>query len=542
MAAAAIFCAAGLAAQTAAPPAPSPSATTRQAGPPKMPAPGTVAAQLNPTAFAARYTSLPAFPGAEGFGMYASGGRGGSVYEVTTLADYNPQSDPPIPGSLRDAVSQGNRTVVFRVSGTIPLKADLNISASNITIAGQTAPGEGICTRDYAFGVSGHNIIVRYLRGRLGDASHKEEDSLDVFNGASLVVFDHCSATWSIDECFSTSGQETDVTIQWCLIAEGLTDTFHSKGPHGYGSLARANGNVSWLYNLWADNLERNPRLGDNYGRGGHPSFEVRNNVIYNYGRVASGLTQGMISVNFIGNYFKPGPVSSKDATAIHTPGPADTSAAPSEMTFFMRGNVWVGNDEATKDNTRFFDHTSVPGRLTVNFSAKPVVMPPPTVHGLTAEGAYRAILENVGAVLPARDRVDAGIIQQMRDGTGSLIDSQTQAGGWPELKSTTPPVESLHDGIPDDWKIAHGLDPKDATLAAKVGPNGYTYLEEYLNGTDPRVKTDYLNPINNVSLLRPGKSQPLWVPTDAEAAAVKAVFEKYQKMGETSSYPAAPP
>jgi pectate lyase len=488
-----------------------------------------------------RYAKLPAFPGAEGFGMYATGGRGCTVYEVTTLEDYSPRGGAPIRGSLRDAVSQGNRTVVFRVSGTIALKADINVTASNVTIAGQTAAGEGISMRNYSFGVGGRNIIVRYLRSRLGDTSRQESDSLDVNNGASDIVFDHCSATWAVDECFSTSGRETNVTIQWCLIAQGLTDSIHSKGPHGYGSLARSNGNVSWIYNLWAETLERNPRLGDVYGQG-RPNFEVRNNVFYNYGRVCSGLTQGNILVNYVNNYIRPGPVSARSATAIHTPGPTDNGAQPSEMTFYIKGNVWEGNDAANKDNHLFFDHTAVPGRLTVHFSPTSVVTAPPTPNAWSAEEAYQAVLDNVGATLPVRDRADAAIIQQARDRTGSLIDSQTQAGGWPELKSAPPPVCTLHDGIPDDWKVAHGLDPKDPELAAKVGPSGYTYLEEYLNGTDPRVKVDYLVPKNNVSELKPGPTQPLWVPTPAEAAAVAAVNAKYKKMGETDTYPVAPP
>jgi hypothetical protein len=488
-----------------------------------------------------RYTGLPAFPGAEGFGMYATGGRGGSVYEVTTLDDYNPRGGTPIRGSLRDAVSQGNRTVVFGVSGTIALKAQLNVTASNITIAGQTAPGDGICLRDYPFGVSGHNIIVRYLRSRLGDVSHQQEDSLDLFHGASNVIFDHCSATWAVDECFSTSGNDSNFTIQWCLIGQALNDSFHKKGPHGYGSLARANGNGSWIYNLWADNVERNPRLGDNYGRGGRPNFEMRNNVIYNYGRVASGLTQGWLTVNYLDNYIRPGPVSNRKATAIHTPGPQDIHAQPCEMTYYLSGNVFEGHDDATKDNAKFFDHTSVPGRLTVHFAQAPVVRAPPPAKRLSAEESYKLILDTVGATLPVRDRADADIIQQVRDRTGSLIDSQTQAGGWPVLKSATPPVCSLHDGIPDAWKTAHGLDIHDPGLGARIGPSGYTYLEEYLNGTDPQLKVDYLDPKNNVSSLKPGSTQALWVPTPAEAAAVAAVQAKYQKMGETSTYPAAP-
>jgi hypothetical protein len=474
--------------------------------------------------------------------MYATGGRGGQVYEVTNLDDFNPKAGKPIPGSLRDAVSQGDRTIVFGISGTIALKAALTVTASNITIAGQTAPGDGICIRDYPFGVSGHNIIVRYIRGRLGDTTHQQQDSLDLFNGASNIIFDHCSATWSIDECFSTSGNDSNFTVQWCLIGQGLNQSVHSKGMHGYGSLARANGNASWLYNLWADNIERNPRLGDNYGRGSHPFFEMRNNVIFNYGRVACGLTQGWLTVNYLDNYIRPGPVSDPNATAIHTPGSHDTREPRCEMTYYMNGNLFEGHDDATQDNTKFFDHTSIPQRLMVHFSQTPVVTAPPPAKKLTAEESYELVLDNVGATLPIRDRADADIIAQVRTRTGTIIDTQTQAGGWPVLNSSTPPPCSLHDGIPDQWKIAHDLDVNDPALSTKVTPSGYTYLEEYLNGTDPRVKVDYLDPKNNVSSLKPGPTQALWVPTPEEAAALATVQAKYQKMGETSTYPLARP
>ena len=172
---------------------------------------------------------LPAFPGAEGFGAKATGGRGGQVYEVTNLDDAGP-------GSLRDAVSKGDRTVIFRVSGTIELKKKLTLTKPNITIAGQTAPGDGICLKNYTFGIATQNVIVRYFRCRLGDLSGQEEDSISILNGAKNVIVDHCSATWSVDECLSTSGNDTDITVQWCLIAEPLNNSIHSKGAHGYGS------------------------------------------------------------------------------------------------------------------------------------------------------------------------------------------------------------------------------------------------------------------------------------------------------------------
>ena len=172
---------------------------------------------------------LPAFPGAEGFGAKATGGRGAEVYEVTNLNDSGP-------GSLRDAVSKGNRTVVFRVSGTIELKKRLVVTQPNITIAGQTAPGDGICLRNCPFAVASRNVIVRYLRSRLGDVSRQEDDSMGVLHGARDVIFDHCSASWSLDEALSLSGNETDVTIQWCLIAEPLN---HSSTPRDHTATGR---------------------------------------------------------------------------------------------------------------------------------------------------------------------------------------------------------------------------------------------------------------------------------------------------------------
>jgi pectate lyase len=268
---------------------------------------------------------LPAFPGAEGFGAKASGGRGGQVYEVTNLNDSGP-------GSLRDAVSKGNRTVVFRVSGTIELKKKLTLTQPNITIAGQTAPGDGICLKNYTFGIATQNVIVRYLRCRLGDLSGQEEDSISILNGASNAILDHCTATWSVDECLSTSGNDTDITVQWCLIAEPLNNSIHQKGAHGYGSLARANGRISWHHNLWAHCDSRSPRLGDNYGKAPFPTFDVRNNVIYDYGRICSGLTQGIFKANYVANYIRPGP-SSKAKFPIHL-------GDPSDLVFYIKDNI----------------------------------------------------------------------------------------------------------------------------------------------------------------------------------------------------------
>ena len=172
--------------------------------------------------------AIPAFPGAEGFGWHAIGGRGGTVYEVTNLNDSGP-------GSLRDAISQPHRTIVFRVSGTIDLQSQLVIREPFITIAGQTAPGDGICLRNYSCELQSHDLVVRYLRSRLGDEARQEDDSISILHGCRDVIVDHCSATWSVDECLSTSGNDDRITVQWCLIAEPLNHSVHKKGNHGYG-------------------------------------------------------------------------------------------------------------------------------------------------------------------------------------------------------------------------------------------------------------------------------------------------------------------
>jgi len=431
--------------------------------------------------------AIPAFPGAEGFGSAATGGRGGRVYEVTTLNDSGP-------GSLRDAVSEGNRFVVFRVAGTIELKTAIVVKQPNITVAGQTAPGDGICLRNASFAVASHDVVVRYLRSRLGDVRGKEDDAMGMLHGCRDVVFDHCSATWSIDECLSLSGDDADVTVQWCLIGEALNNSKHAKGPHGYGSLSRANGGVSWHHNLWLHNSSRNPRLGDNYGKGPSPTFDVRNNVIYDFGGTCSGLTQGILKVNYVGNYIRPGP-SSKARTPI-------TVGGPSDMLFFIRDNILEGNDEMTADNSRFFSPVEINGKRQVRTVDQPFGVP--AVKTVSAKDAYEAVLATVGASLPVRDPVDRRLINDVRTRGGKIIDSQAQVGGWPGLKSAAPPIDSDHDGMPDEWETRHGLNPRDPSDAnADPDKDGYTNLEEYLNGTDPHEFVDYGDAKNNVNTLK---------------------------------------
>lgn len=414
------------------------------------------------SAFAA--TPLPSFPGAEGFGATTPGGRGGRVIFVTNLNNSGS-------GSFRAACeASGPRIVLFQVAGTIALRGPIIVRNPYLTIAGQSAPGDGICLRDDYFGIQTHDVVVRYLRSRLGDVTAQEQDCLDLLNGAHDCIYDHCSATWSIDESLSTSGVDRNCTIQWCLIGESLNHSTHHKGEHGFGSLARANGPMSWHHNLWIHNNSRNPRLGDNYGRGPtFPTFDVRNNIIYDFGYTASGLTQGILKVNYVGNYLRPGP-SSKAPKPI-------TVGHPSQMTFFIRANVFEGHDDLTKDNTQFFTSLEDKGKREVTFVDTP--FPAPRV----TPAQVKDVLATVGASRPVRDAVDARLVHDVIAHSGHIINSQQEVGGWPVLKSGPVPVDSDHDGIPDDWEVARGLSPHDGSDAAKAAPSGYTYLEEYLNG-----------------------------------------------------------
>ena len=415
---------------------------------------------------------MPAFPGAEGFGATTPGGRGGKVIPVTNLSDDGP-------GSLRVACeAEGPRIVVFRVSGLITLTRKLVIKNPYITIAGQTAPGDGICLRNFTFVIATHDVVVRYLRSRLGDLTVQEDDSMTLAAGAKNVIVDHCSATWSIDENLSLAGDVSNVTVQWCLIAEGLNHSKHSKGAHGYGSLSRANGPVTWHHNLWAHNASRNPRLGDNYGRAPYPTFDVRNNVIYDYGEIASGLTQGVLKVNYVGNYIRPGP-SSKATVPIRVGGPSDLS-------FFIKDNIFEANDVLTADNSKFFDPVMIDGKRQVHILNRPFEVP--AVRTTNAIAALEAVLATAGASLPKRDSVDTQIVAEVRAHRGSIIDSQQQIGGWPELVSSQAPQDSDGDGMPDEWERRYGLnplDPSDGNL--DKDHDGYLNTEEFLNGTDPR-------------------------------------------------------
>ena len=408
--------------------------------------------------YLASAAEIPAFPGAEGFGAKTQGGRGGRVIYVGNLNDSGA-------GSLRAAIlAKGPRMILFRISGVIDLKSPLVITEPFVTIAGQTAPGDGICLRGDNFAIKTHDVVVRYIRSRMGDERKQEQDSISIQSGARNVVIDHVSASWSIDETLSPSGDVADVTVQWSIISESLRESAHSKGPHGYGMLLRATGGVSIHHNLYADHDARNPRFGDNYFKPPAPQFDFRNNVIYNYGSICSGMVDGAMKLNYVGNYIKPGPAS-KAATVFSL-----TPEATATTEIFLKGNIVDGQPEP-----KYFNRENVATLVKDEF-------PMPAVETTGATDALRVVLDNAGATLPRRDLVDVRIVEQVKSGKGRLINSQNDVGGWPVYETGEVPKDSDGDGIPDEWESAHGLDPKNAADGARLRTDGYTNLEAYLN------------------------------------------------------------
>lgn len=414
----------------------------------------------------AKKTDTPAFPEAEGFGAGAQGGRGGQVIFVTNLEDSGP-------GSLRAAVmAKGPRYVLFQISGLIELKESLVITEPYLTIAGLSAPGDGICLKNFDCIIRTHDVVVRHMRFRPGDEPGEklrgqnknfEPDAISVSSPSHDVILDHCSTGWSIDESCTVSGAEVNnVTVQWCIIAESLHDSFHHKGPHGYGSLIRTNGKVTYHHNLYAHHSTRSPRPGT-YGRGS-VLFDFRNNVIYDTNGYSA---EDPLQMNYVGNYirrpyrwvFKVG----GDATHI-----------------FQTGNFLEGAGERNADFWQLMENAEPQHQQAVAYQVA-------EVQTDTAQHAYEVVLESAGATLPRRDPVDARVVDQVRQGTGKIINSQREVGGWPEYRSAAPPPDGDRDGMPDAWEDTHRLQVSVADHNSDEDGDGYLNLEEYLNGTDPR-------------------------------------------------------
>ncbi|MEQ7127779.1 Ig-like domain-containing protein [Actinopolymorpha sp. B11F2] len=469
--------------------------------------------------------TMPAFPGAEGAGMYTTGGRGGEVYEVTTLADSGP-------GSLRDAVSASNRTIVFRVSGNIELQGGLDIIGSNLTLAGQTAPGDGICITTNQTEIKGSNIIIRYLRFRAGDVLGS---SIDTANGRGVdnILIDHCSFSWGVDETFSLYGN-TNMTVQWCIIAEGLTMSAHEKGRHGYGGLWGGD-NVTYHHNLLIHNGGRNPRF--SFTEGMDMKVDLRNNVIYNYGYTSGYGGEWSNGVNIVGNYYKYGPDTVAEiAPVIFAPGRFGQ--------WYVADNYVDGHPEVTEDNWRGIE-LAVGGITKLD---DPVKFPS-EIATQSAQGAYEAVLANVGAILPRRDACDARLINDVRRRTGRLINSQDEVGGWPPLTSAPAPTDSDHDGMPDEWEVAEGLDPNDPTDASAIAPagGGYTNLERYLNSITPigagNPTVEITRPLLNQVYATTGSGQDVTIEAaaagvDGESITKVEFYNGAQKLGEATEAP----
>ncbi len=368
-----------------------------------------------------------AFPGAEGFGKYAQGGRGGPVIEVTTLADKGP-------GSLRAALdTPGPRTVVFKVGGTIELSNSLKVREPFLTVDGGSAPTPGITLKNGGlFFIGCHDIILRHLRFRPGAALNKQIDGL-TFSRCQRVMVDHCSLSWSTDEVLDLGdwgdegGPTTDITVQWCFITEALNKSTHDKGEHGYAALISnfEDGRVTLHHNLFAHHVTRMPRPG---GQPGKPGLllDFRNNVIYDWAAVA-GYGDGPVRLNYVGNYLKPGP-STAEKFQLRVLQPIDP-----DFQVFLKDNIHATSAEGTADNLRLL---KLNGRETdpspyVTSAPFPVEAP---VSQEDAETAARRVLTEAGATLPGRDAVDLRIVEQYEKGTGQIIDTPEQVGGWPDL------------------------------------------------------------------------------------------------------------
>ncbi len=434
-------------------------------------------------------SQILAFPSAEGFGAYSKGGRNGQVLFVTNLNDYNPENEEPIIGSLRWACdTYGPRTVIFKVSGLIELKTWLTIFNPFITIAGQSSPGDGICLKNFGLNITTHDVIVRYLRCRPGDEMGKdkeggfETDAISISEFSENVIIDHCSASWSIDETLSVFSREPgnpplSVTIQWCIISESLNDSYHPNGPHGYGSLIRFTGNASFHHNLYAHHFSRNPHV-DTYL--GDMTLDFRNNVIYNYWNPGNTMFDP-INMNYVANYIKPGIDTKNLDIAIYLVAESSTEDSllgQNVRRIYPEGNILEGKDYINQLDMFYKVYNR-------NKMDKPFEVANITTE--LASDAFENVLMNAGATLPNRDSVDFRIIADVRNGTGSIIDSQSQVGGWPNYKSAVAPIDNDNDGLPDEWEIKYGLDPaNNLDNNLDNDKDGYTNIEEWLNGTIP--------------------------------------------------------
>lgn len=426
-----------------------------------------------------------AFPGAEGFGNKVTGGRGGQVIKVTNLNDTGV-------GSLRNAVSaNGARIIVFDVSGTIELNSHITISNPNITIAGQTAPGDGITLKNYSLRLNTDNVIIRYMRFRMGDEGAAQADALEGRYRKNIII-DHCSMSWSTDECASFYANE-NFTLQWCILAESLRNSVHEAGTHGYGGIWGGK-NTSFHHNVLAHHDNRNPRF-DHPGIYPDPNntsamrgvVDFRNNVIYNWGTDATyGGELG--TFNIINNYYKPGPATQNTNRMVHAYKQA-TSSSPvyGFGDYYVSGNILLGNDAVNADNW-----VGVVAKNGTQAEKEAMKLNTPLPGGElsyihTAQQAY----DYAGASL-SRDAVDARVVANIQQGTfaaagsngsnNGIIDSQSDVGGWPVLQTQQPLLDSDNDGMPDTWELSKNLNPNLNDAFQRYLSTAYDNIEVYIN------------------------------------------------------------
>ncbi|MBK6992207.1 MAG: pectate lyase [Chitinophagaceae bacterium] len=450
-------------------------------------------AQQNKIAVTNTNETAIAFPGAEGFGKYATGGRGGKILIVSNLNDAGE-------GSFRKAaIANGKRIIVFAISGTIHLNSPLSIKG-DITIAGQTAPGDGICIADYPVGLSGNNIIIRYLRFRMGDKNQNKgmvpgsghDDALSASRRSNIII-DHCSISWSTDECFSVYGGDS-TTLQWNLISEPLNYSYHfEEGDkdfenHGYGGIWGGS-HLSAHHNLFAHCVSRNPRFNGTRLGATKEFVDFRNNVIYNWGGNSSyGGEAG--NYNMINNYYKYGPSTNKNVK-FRIVNPTKTDALDFGK-FYVNGNYVDGAKDVTKNNWLGIQM----GNGGTEADKKEAVIDNPfsteQITEQSAVKAYEEVLKFVGASYK-RDTLDERIISDVKNRTGRFIDVQggfphgtayeLTMNAWPVLKSLPAHADTDKDGMPDDWEKKNGLNPIDPSDASQNKlDKHYTNVEVYIN------------------------------------------------------------
>ena len=467
-----------------------------------------------------------AFPGAEGGGMFATGGRGGKILHVTTLEDSNAE------GTLRWACTQNYpRIIVFDVAGTIALKSQLQINRDNCTIAGQTAPGDGICLKNYTFRISASNVIVRFIRCRMGDEEQTEDDAIQVMNHDndkySNIIIDHCSISWCTDECASFYGMK-DFTFSWNIVSESLRNSVHGKGAHGYGGIWGGN-NATYHHNLLAHHDSRNPRLDHDYVSTQKGPVTISNNVVYNWkgnscygGESSKNNGDDYKKYNFVGNYYKPGPVTPSNHRWLIEPTTSCSNCGGTILPghFYLNGNVLDGSSAVTSNNWKAGKSSGVGVYINESDVAKIKADTPYECNAMSlhsANDAFEAVTAYAGASF-AKDAIDARVQRETIDGTSTyqgsatkdkdgkalsgdklstkgLIDTQTDVddgtwvNGWPVYKATEEQISALRDadsdGIPNTVEDAWGLnksDPKDASEYTLDPDKRYTNLEMYLH------------------------------------------------------------